>query len=113
MMIAGTRFIEGLGLTLPERLPMGAVLGSAKLVGWRYASHCEGDPWAFGPICWEFAEPRACKPIEVAGKLGVWHADEALRRALARVEWVEAGQESPHPGPLPVGEGEGRQGHFW
>ena len=68
------------GLKVPETLECGAIIGAVDLVD----VLAPGEPlpnkrarkWAEDNcLHWVFANPRACKPVDVLGKLRLWDFD--------------------------------------
>jgi len=62
-----------------EWLIFGALLGVVELVDCGPVSQHAGNPWAFGPICWELAKPRPlAKPVPYKGQLGIFRVPRSL-----------------------------------
>ena len=75
--------IESLGITVPETVPRGVILGVVDLVDVvRFDPHqpllldpydLAGDPFATGPVCWILRNPRRlAEPIPMPGMLGLF-----------------------------------------
>ena len=97
----GDQFIHGLGLTLPDDMPHGAIIGLVTLVGVHHASRCLHEelshyrhcsPWAFGmKYHWELVDPRAVEPVPCRGALGVWRVpDDVAALVLNQPEGEQA-----------------------
>jgi hypothetical protein len=70
--------ISGLKVPPLEDLPRGAVVGTVNLVD------CHGETtdndWALGGHGWLFlSEPKACQPLPMKGRLGIFQIDAELR----------------------------------
>lgn len=60
---------RGVKLPRAEDLPMGAIVGRARVVDWVTESD---SPWFTGPYGLVLREPVACTPIPMRGSLGLW-----------------------------------------
>jgi hypothetical protein len=70
--------ISGLKVPPLEELPRGAVVGTVDVVD------CHGDEtdneWAMEDCAWLFlASPKACEPMPMKGRLGIFEVDAQLR----------------------------------
>lgn len=78
-MLDGIEHMGNLGFDVPKDLPLGALVGEVTLMGARFHSELPGepvDPWAFGPVCWELADPIGYStPIPWSGKLGIFDVE--------------------------------------
>lgn len=64
---------------LPENLDFGAIIAEVQLVDCIPASECH-LPFAEGPWCWIFRNPRRIMPIPCRGQLSLWDASTVLRK---------------------------------
>ena len=97
----GAQFIlDTTGCVLdPDDCPTG-IIGVGTLIGWferdsgdhvciapyydvmKHAMR-DGNPWAFGPFCWVFADPVALpKPVACGGKQGFWEVPANVEAAV-------------------------------
>jgi hypothetical protein len=68
------------GTAAAAYLTYGALIGVADLVDIEPLSErLESNPWAWGPFCWHFSNPRAFQtPIPAKGKLNLYALDAVL-----------------------------------
>lgn len=68
------------GATAANALTYGALIGVADLVDIEPLSErLESNPWAWGPYCWHFSNPRTFQmPIAAKGKLNLYTLDAEL-----------------------------------
>jgi hypothetical protein len=68
------------GIIPPAELPKGAIVATAKVVGWLDDNgfgngHLIDDKWFFGPIGWILADIKKLDtPILCRGSLGLWNS---------------------------------------
>ncbi len=84
---AAAAFIADLIHTLPplDSLPRGAIVGTARVVGFVTRSD---DPWFFGPYGWQLADVVALpEPIACRGMQGLWPVPpDVAARVLAAAD---------------------------
>lgn len=74
------------GIDLPVSPPTGVILGVVDLVAVHDISESSlsGDPWAFGPFCWELANPRPlAESIPWRGRLGLFDVPQDTLKDLS------------------------------
>jgi len=90
--------------TTPERearaiagasMPLGAVVGVARLAGLEDGAPLAGDPYWFGPWGWRLDEVTAIEPVACKGALGVWTL-RGEARTVVRSRWVAARKKVSH-----------------
>ena len=64
----------------------GAVLGSVEVVGMLTPAQAlekypDQEPYVFGPVCWELANPQRQQPVKCKGGLGLWNYPRQERDA--------------------------------
>lgn len=74
-------------------MPLGAVVGVARLAGLEDGAPLEGDPYWFGPWGWRLDEVTAIDPVPCKGALGVWPL-RGEARSVVRARWAAARQEA-------------------
>ena len=69
--------IAGLAVPPLEALARGAIIGRATL--WDCHDLDTDDPWAYeGQGWWFLKDPRACVPMPLRGRLGLWDVPDSL-----------------------------------
>lgn len=82
----GCDFLRKQGIVLPGSFEFGAALGLVDMVGCLRKAECGGDPYAFGPFCFELANPRRlAQPVPMPGKLTLWNFEAAIVAELLDV----------------------------
>lgn len=67
------------GVSVPEELPIGGIVGKAKIVDVVRASD---SPWFRGPFGFVLAEARLTRFVECRGALGLWvPSDDIIKQA--------------------------------
>lgn len=77
---ADVRDCREVGLTVPDELPTGAILGSVVVVDCvpigRLPRRLHGHIFALGPVCFILDDPQLLPdPVPAKGKLGIWRYD--------------------------------------
>jgi hypothetical protein len=64
-----------LGITIPDDLPLGGIVGITCLVD---CVACSDSPWFSGPVGWKLADSRPLPFIPLRGQLGLFNPSVAL-----------------------------------
>lgn len=98
----GMALLRKLGIEpLRSALEFGAAIGVVDLVDVKRKAECGGDPFAFGPVCFELANPRRLpRPVPMRGQLSLWNVDVERVPGLAELlgdEWSGVRGEGSEP----------------
>ena len=74
----GRQFLAKMGLRVPERLPLGAIVGVVDLVDCVRVEDLARSAWASGPFCWVLSNPRKVAPMAWSGQLGLWQVPRSV-----------------------------------
>lgn len=76
------RIVRISGIAIPKRVPLGATVGSAIVIG--FVSEAD-DKWFMGPFGWQLAQiHRLDEPIPMEGKLGLWEVPAGIAAEIER-----------------------------